>query len=29
MKVDLNKYFKDYRGQETTELIADKVAEAM
>lgn len=29
MKVDLNKYFKDFRGQETKELIADKVAEAM
>ena len=29
MKVDLNKYFKDFRGNETNDLISDKVAEAL
>nr|DAW34427.1 MAG TPA: hypothetical protein [Caudoviricetes sp.] len=29
MKVDLNKKFKDFKGNETTEVIADKVAEAL
>lgn len=29
MKVNLNKKFKDFRGQETKEEIADKVAEAL
>ena len=29
MKVDFNKKFKDYKGQETGDLIADKVAEAL
>lgn len=29
MKVDFNKRFKDFRGKETKEEIADKVAEAL
>ncbi len=29
MKVDLNKKFKDFMGQETKEVIANKVAEAL
>lgn len=29
MKIDLNKKFKDFKGQETKEVIADKVAEAL
>lgn len=29
MKVNLNKRFKDFRGEETNEIIADKVAEAL
>lgn len=29
MKVNLNKRFKDFRGKESNEVIADKVAEAL
>ncbi len=29
MKVDFNKKFKDFKGQETNVVIADKVAEAL
>ena len=29
MKIDLNRNFKDYKGRETKEVIADKVAEAL
>lgn len=29
MKVNLNKKFKDFRGKESNEVIADKVAEAL
>lgn len=29
MKIDLNKRFKNFKGKETAEVIADKVAEAL
>ena len=29
MKVDLNRKFKDFKGNETAELVSDQVAEAL
>lgn len=29
MKVDLNKKFKDFKGNETEEIVADQIAEAL